>query len=92
MDIGITGLGRMGAGMAERWVRNGHRVVAHNRSRGPIDEMASKGAEPAYSIEELVGKLQAPRAVWIMPFRWPAPAAASSACCSSRAPAASLPR
>jgi 6-phosphogluconate dehydrogenase len=66
MDIGITGLGRMGAGMAERWVRNGHRVVAHNRSRGPIDELASKGAEPAYSIEELVGKLQAPRAVWIM--------------------------
>jgi len=66
MDIGITGLGRMGAGMAERWVRNGHRVVAHNRSRGPVDELAGKGAEPAYSIEELVGKLQAPRAVWIM--------------------------
>jgi len=66
MDIGITGLGRMGAGMAERWVRHGHRVVAHNRSRGPVDELASKGAEPAYSIEELVGKLQAPRAVWIM--------------------------
>ena len=66
MDIGITGLGRMGAGMAERWVRNGHRVVAHNRSRGPIDELAGKGAEPAYSIEELVGKLQAPRAVWVM--------------------------
>jgi 6-phosphogluconate dehydrogenase len=66
MDIGITGLGRMGAGMAERWVRNGHRVVAHNRSRGPVDELASKGAEPAYSIEELVSKLQAPRAVWIM--------------------------
>jgi len=66
MDIGITGLGRMGAGMAERWVRNGHRVVAHNRSRGPVEELAGKGAEPAYSIEELVGKLQAPRAVWIM--------------------------
>jgi 6-phosphogluconate dehydrogenase len=66
MDIGITGLGRMGAGMAERWVRNGHRVVAHNRSRGPIDELAGKGAEPAYSIEELVEKLQAPRAVWVM--------------------------
>ena len=66
MDIGITGLGRMGAGMAERWVRNGHRVVAHNRSRGPVDELAGKGAEPAYSIEELVSKLQAPRAVWIM--------------------------
>ena len=66
MDIGITGLGRMGAGMAERWLRDGHRVVAHNRSRGPIDELAAKGAEPAYSIEELVRKLQTPRAIWIM--------------------------
>jgi 6-phosphogluconate dehydrogenase len=66
MDIGITGLGRMGAGMAERWLRGGHRVVAHNRSRGPVDELAAKGADPAYSIEELVGKLQAPRAIWIM--------------------------
>ncbi len=66
MDIGITGLGRMGAGMAERWLRNGHRVVANNRSRGPIDELAGKGADPAYSIEELVSKLAAPRAVWIM--------------------------
>ena len=66
MDIGITGLGRMGAGMAERWLRGGHRVVAHNRSRGPVDELAAKGAEPAYTIEELVGKLAAPRAIWIM--------------------------
>src|SRR4029079_13314482 len=66
MDFGITGLGRMGAGMAERWVRGGHRVVAHNRSRGPIDELAAKGAEPAYTVEELVGKLDAPRAIWVM--------------------------
>ncbi|HJZ48083.1 MAG TPA: decarboxylating 6-phosphogluconate dehydrogenase [Roseiflexaceae bacterium] len=66
MDIGITGLGRMGAGMAERWLRGGHRVVAHNRSHGPIDELAAKGAEPAYTVEELVGKLQTPRAIWIM--------------------------
>lgn len=66
MEIGITGLGRMGAGMAERWLRNGHRVVANNRSRGPVDEMAAKGADPAYSIEELVEKLAAPRAIWIM--------------------------
>ena len=66
MDIGITGLGRMGAGMAERWLRGGHRVVAHNRSRGPVDELAAKGAEPAYTIEELVAKLAPPRAIWIM--------------------------
>jgi 6-phosphogluconate dehydrogenase len=66
MEIGITGLGRMGAGMAERWLRGGHRVVAHNRSRGPVDELAAKGAEPAYTLEELVSKLAAPRAIWIM--------------------------
>src|SRR6266536_2943042 len=66
MDIGITGLGRMGAGMAERWLRGGHRVVAHNRSRGPVDELAAKGAAPAYTVAELVGKLAAPRAIWVM--------------------------
>lgn len=66
MEIGITGLGRMGAGMAERWLRGGHRVVVHNRGRGPVDELAAKGADPAYSIEELVSKLQTPRAIWIM--------------------------
>jgi 6-phosphogluconate dehydrogenase len=66
MDLGITGLGRMGAGMAERWLRGGHRVVAHNRNCGPIDELASKGADAAYSVKELVRKLQTPRAVWIM--------------------------
>jgi len=66
MDIGIIGLGRMGAGMAERWVRGGHRVVVNNRSRGPIDELVGKGAEPAYTVEELVGKLAAPRAIWVM--------------------------
>ncbi len=66
MNIGITGLGRMGAGMAERWVRGGHRVVVHNRSHGPIEALVAKGAEAAYTYEELVAKLPAPRAIWIM--------------------------
>jgi 6-phosphogluconate dehydrogenase len=66
MEIGITGLGRMGAGMAERWLRAGHRVVVHNRSQGPIDELAGKGADPAYSLDELVAKLAPPRAIWVM--------------------------
>jgi len=66
MDVGIIGLGRMGAGMAERWLRGGHRVVANNRSREPIDQIAAKGADPAYTVEDLVGKLAAPRAIWIM--------------------------
>ncbi|MBS1965526.1 MAG: NAD(P)-binding domain-containing protein, partial [Chloroflexi bacterium SZAS-1] len=66
MEIGIIGLGRMGAGMAERWLRGGHRVVANNRSREPIDEMAAKGAVAAYTLGDLVGQLQAPRAIWVM--------------------------
>jgi 6-phosphogluconate dehydrogenase len=66
MEIGIIELGRMGAGMAERWLRDGHRVVVNNRSRGPVDELAAKGADPAYTVEELVSKLAAPRAVWVM--------------------------
>ncbi len=66
MNIGITGLGRMGAGMAERWLRGGHRVVVHNRSHGPIDALVAKGAEAAYTFAELVAKLEAPRAIWVM--------------------------
>jgi 6-phosphogluconate dehydrogenase len=66
MDIGLIGLGRMGAGMARRWHRNGHRVVVTNRSHGPIDELKSEGMEGAYSYEELVQALPTPRAIWIM--------------------------
>ncbi len=67
MEIGIYGLGRMGANMVRRLVRSGeHRVVAGNRSPGPVDEVVAEGAEGAYSMEELVEKLVAPRVVWIM--------------------------
>ena len=66
MEIGIIGLGRMGAGMAERWVRGGHRVVGYNRSRGPVDELAAKGMVPAASVEQLVSSLAAPRTIWVM--------------------------
>jgi 6-phosphogluconate dehydrogenase len=67
LEIGIYGLGRMGANMVRRLARSGeHRVVAGNRSPGPVDEVVSEGAEGAYSMEELVEKLEAPRVVWIM--------------------------
>ncbi len=66
MDIGIIGLGRMGANMARRWLLGGHRVVVNNRSRGPIDELATDGAVAAYTPEELVAALPAPRAIWVM--------------------------
>jgi 6-phosphogluconate dehydrogenase len=66
MEVGLIGLGRMGAGMARRWLRGGHRVVVNNRSPDPIKELEADGAIGAYSVEELVGKLAAPRAIWIM--------------------------
>ena len=67
MEIGIYGLGRMGGNMVRRLVRSGeHRVVAGNRSPGPVDEAVSDGAEGAYSMEEMVEKLSPPRAIWTM--------------------------
>src|SRR4030088_3336602 len=61
MDIGIYGLGRMGGNMVTRLLRGGHRVVAGNRSPGPVDEKKAEGAVGAYSIEEMAKQLRAPR-------------------------------
>jgi 6-phosphogluconate dehydrogenase len=66
VDLAIVGLGRMGANMVQRLLRGGHRVVAYNRSRGPIEEAAAAGAVPAYTLEEVVEKLSHPRVVWLM--------------------------
>ena len=66
MEIGLYGLGRMGGNMVTRLARGGHRVVAGNRSRGPVDEAASHGAEPAYDTREMVAKLAPPRVLWSM--------------------------
>ncbi len=66
MEIGIAGLGRMGANIARRLMAGGHRVVVANRSPGPVDELASEGAIPAHSWAELVEKLSAPRTIWVM--------------------------
>src|SRR4051795_1388305 len=67
MEIGLYGLGRMGANMVRRLARSGdHRVVAGNRSPGPVDDAASEGAEGAYSMKEMVEKLGAPRTIWTM--------------------------
>ena len=66
MQIGFVGLGRMGANMVRRLLRDGHEVVAYNRTPEKTKEIAGEGAAAAFSIEELVSKLKAPRAVWIM--------------------------
>ena len=66
MRIGFIGLGRMGANMVRRLVRDGHEVVAFNRTPEKTREIMTEGAEGAFSVTELVAGLPAPRAVWIM--------------------------
>ncbi len=66
MRIGFIGLGRMGANMCRRLMRDGHEIVAYNRSPEKTQELATEGAEASFSIAELVGKLEKPRHVWIM--------------------------
>jgi 6-phosphogluconate dehydrogenase len=67
MQIGFVGLGKMGGNMVHRIRRDsGHEVVAFDFSEAAVKEAESHGASGAGSLEELVGALQAPRAVWIM--------------------------
>jgi 6-phosphogluconate dehydrogenase len=66
MRIGFIGLGRMGANMVRRLLRDGHEIVAYNRTPEKTREIAGEGAEAALTIAELVAKLEKPRAVWVM--------------------------
>ena len=66
MQLGMVGLGKMGANMATRLVRGGHEVVAFDRSADAVKASAAQGARGAASLEDLVKQLNAPRAVWIM--------------------------
>ncbi|GBE16867.1 6-phosphogluconate dehydrogenase, decarboxylating [bacterium BMS3Abin15] len=66
MKIGYVGLGKMGFNMAEHLLEKDYEVVAHNRSKEPVDEIAKKGAMPAYSLKDLVSSLVAPRLIWLM--------------------------
>ena len=66
MDVGMIGLGKMGANMAERLLTGGHRVVGFDLNRDAVERVAAKGAEPAGSLQELAAGLDAPRVLWIM--------------------------
>ncbi len=66
MQIGMIGLGRMGMNMARRLLREGHRVVAYNRTSQKTETLIKEGAEGAFSIKELVDRLSRPRVVWLM--------------------------
>lgn len=66
MQIGMVGLGRMGGNMSSRLLKGGHEVVGYARHREAVDAVANEGGIPAHSLDELVAKLSAPRAVWLM--------------------------
>jgi len=66
MQLGMIGLGRMGANMVRRLVAGGHQCVVFDRSPKAVEELARDGAVGAASAADLVGKLKAPRAVWLM--------------------------
>src|SRR5688572_174607 len=66
MELGLIGLGRMGANMALRLLRGGHRVVVYDRDREAVERVVANGAAGSDSTESLVRQLAPPRAVWIM--------------------------
>jgi 6-phosphogluconate dehydrogenase len=67
MRLGMVGLGKMGGNMAQRLTRGGHEVVVYDRDPAVTAQVAqAAGAEPAASLDELIQKLQPPRAVWVM--------------------------
>ena len=67
MKIAISGLGRMGSQIAKKLVEGGHEVIAHNKSRGPVDESISYGAIPAYDEQSVIDAFNGQRVViWIM--------------------------
>jgi 6-phosphogluconate dehydrogenase len=66
MQLGMIGLGRMGANMVKRLLRGGHDCVVFDRSPKVVEELVQQKAEGASSLQDLVKKLEKPRAVWLM--------------------------
>jgi 6-phosphogluconate dehydrogenase len=66
MELAILGLGRMGANMVRRLLRDDHKVIAYNRSPDPVTEAEQHGAIGARTIEEALEQLSTPRVLWMM--------------------------
>jgi 6-phosphogluconate dehydrogenase len=66
MQLGMVGLGRMGANMTRRLMRGGHQMVVSDLSADAVKQLAGDGAVGSSSLQDLVSRLKAPRAVWIM--------------------------
>ena len=66
MQLGMIGLGRMGANMVRRLMADGHECVVYDVSADAVKQLESEGATGSGSVEEFVSKLEHPRAAWIM--------------------------
>ena len=66
MQLGMVGLGRMGAGIVRRLLRDGHECVGYNRTPDAVAALAAEGMVGASSLEDFASKLAAPRIAWVM--------------------------
>ena len=66
MQLGMVGLGRMGANLVRRLMRDGHRCVAYDVNADAVKQLEGEGAAGASSLEDFVAKLDKPRAIWLM--------------------------
>ena len=66
MQIGMIGLGRMGANLSRRLIKHGHNVVVSDVAEASVQALAADGAQPASSLADVVRQLTPPRAVWVM--------------------------
>ncbi len=66
MQLGMIGLGRMGGNMVRRLMQGGHDLFVYDRSAEAVQQMEQAGATGAASLADLVGKLDTPRAIWVM--------------------------
>jgi len=66
MQLGMIGLGRMGANIVKRLLRGGHQCVVFDKSQAAMNELAAEGATAAASFDDFVSKLAPPRAAWLM--------------------------
>ena len=65
MQIGMIGLGRMGANMVRRLLRGGHECIVNDRNPEAVQTLVNEGAIGAASLDGFISKLKAPRAIWI---------------------------
>ncbi|MBW4442018.1 MAG: decarboxylating 6-phosphogluconate dehydrogenase [Plectolyngbya sp. WJT66-NPBG17] len=66
MQLGVIGLGRMGANIVRRLLRNNHECVVFNRTPEKVKQLASEGTIGTYSLDDFIQKLDKPRAIWLM--------------------------